>query len=67
MDPLAWRLVRLLGPIALLAPFVAFYVYRDLRRRGRPRPLLWAVGLGCFGLYGLFAYLYMRGDFSRGG
>ena len=66
MDPFAGRLVRLFGLIVLLAPFVAFYVYRDLQRRDRPRPLLWAIGLGCFGLYGLFAYLYMRGDFSGG-
>lgn len=58
--------VRLVGQTVVIGPPVAYYVYRDTKRRDRPHPLLWAVGLGLLGLLGLFCYLWLRGDFSGG-
>jgi cytochrome bd-type quinol oxidase subunit 2 len=60
MDALPALVVRLVGPILLLGPPVAYYVYRDVKRRGESYPLLRAVGSGLFGLVGLFAYLALR-------
>lgn len=61
---LSGQAVRVLGTTAVLGPPVAYFVYRDMKRRGRPHPLPWAIGLGLLSLVGLFAYLHLRGDFS---
>lgn len=66
MSDVPWGAVRLVGQTVVLGPPVAFYVYRDMERRDRPHSLAWAVGLGLLGIAGLFAYLWLRGDFSGG-
>ena len=64
MNDVPVGLVRFVGQTVVLGPPVAYYVYRDVERRGRPFPLPWTVGLGLLGVVGLFAYLHLRGDFS---
>lgn len=64
MDELSGRVVQLVGPILLLGPPVAYYVYRDGKRRDESHPVLRAVGFGLFGLVGLFSYLAVREEES---
>lgn len=67
MADVPWQLVRLVGPTVVLGPPVAYYVYRDRRRRGEPFPVAWALGVGLFNVTGLLVYLYLRGDFTGAG
>ncbi|MFC7078873.1 hypothetical protein [Halorussus caseinilyticus] len=64
MADVPWQVVRIVGTVLLLGPPVAFYVYRDRKRRDESRPLAWALGLGVLGIAGLFLYLHLRGDFT---
>ncbi|WP_128478825.1 hypothetical protein [Halorussus pelagicus] len=66
MPDASWSLVRFVTTALVLGPPVAIYVYRDRTRRGKPRPLAWALGLGILGLPGLCVHLYLRGDFGFG-
>ena len=66
MPDASWSLVRFVATALVLGPPVAIYVYRDRTRRGKPRPLAWALGLGLLGLPGLFFHRYLRGDLEPG-
>lgn len=56
--------------IALITGGVAFWIYRDARARQMDSPAVWALavgtlflfGLGVGGVFGLAAYLTLRGD-----
>ncbi|NEU58293.1 hypothetical protein [Halorussus sp. MSC15.2] len=64
MTDVSWQFVRFVATVLVLGPPVAYYVYRDRKRRGESRPLAWALGLGVLGIPGLIFHLYLRGDFA---